>query len=180
MEKIKDDDPMDEYMCACINLYMKNNKINDESFIKTCRFVGITRKNPYNFQLLDDEILSKYKKKYKTKKMIEDAESFLNKVKTKSIFNGALIRDTTWGALSEPINLRVRGNRYEFDTYYKVPFKIVQQLALSNPDVTFLYTFIEGNKVNKVSFKESRVRYEIKTELDEVNFIDEIRRNVCI
>ena len=44
MEQIRDDDEMNDYICACINLYMINNNINDEKFIDTCKFVGITRK----------------------------------------------------------------------------------------------------------------------------------------
>lgn len=180
IEPIQDDDDMDEYICACINLYMKNNKVNYENFIKTFKFVGITRRHPYNFQLLDDEMLNSYKKIYKTKKMIDDAERFIKKVKSRAIFNGSLVRDTSWGTVSEPINLRVADNRYEFEVFYNAPIKVVQQLALSNPDVTILYTYVSNKKVNVISFKVERMGYEIKTELDEIDLIEEIKRNVVI
>lgn len=180
IEQVKDDDDMDEYICACINLYMRNNKITDGRFINTCKFIGITRRHSYNFQLLDDDIVNKYKKKYKTKKMIEDAQSFLNKIKSKAILNGALIRDASWGTVSEPVNLKVTNNRFEFDTYFNAPLKVVKQLALSNPDVTISYTYVTGKKVNKISLKGERMGYEIKTEVDEVNVIDEIKQNVFI
>ena len=183
MEQIRDDDEMNDYICACINLYMINNNINDEKFINTCKFVGITRKNPYNFQILDNDKINEYKKKYKTKKMMSDAEFFLDKIRSRIIFNGTIMRDVKWGTISGPSNLKVKNNIFEFDTFYTPPSKVIHelfQLVLSNPRVSISYICVSGEKVNNILLSNGKIEYKVKTELDNVNIKDVIKRNVFI
>lgn len=183
MENIRDDDEMNDYICACINLYMINNNINDEKFINTCKFVGITRKNPYNFQILDNDKINEYKKKYKTKKMMSDAEFFLDKIRSRIIFNGTIMRDVKWGTISGPSNLKVKNNIFEFDTFYTPPSKVIHelfQLVLSNPRVSISYICVSGEKVNNILLSNGKIEYKVKTELDNVNIKDVIKRNVFI
>lgn len=183
MEQIRDDDEMNDYICACINLYMINNNINDKKFIDTCKFVGITRKNPYNFQILDNDKINEYKKKYKTKKMMSDAEFFLDKIRSRIIFNGTIMRDVKWGTISGPSNLKVKNNIFEFDTFYTPPSKVIHelfQLVLSNPRVSISYICVSGEKVNNILLSNGKIEYKVKTELDNVNIKDVIKRNVFI
>lgn len=183
MEQIRDDDEMNDYICACINLYMINNNINDEKFIDTCKFVGITRKNPYNFQILDNDKINEYKKKYKTKKMMSDAEFFLDKIRSRIIFNGTIMRDVKWGTISGPSNLKIKNNIFEFDTFYTPPSKVIHelfQLVLSNPRVSISYICVSGEKVNNILLSNGKIEYKVKTELDNVNIKDVIKRNVFI
>lgn len=183
MENIRDDDEMNDYICACINLYMINNNINDKKFIDTCKFVGITRKNPYNFQILDNDKINEYKKKYKTKKMMSDAEFFLDKIRSRIIFNGTIMRDVKWGTISGPSNLKVKNNIFEFDTFYTPPSKVIHelfQLVLSNPRVSISYICVSGEKVNNILLSNGKIEYKVKTELDNVNIKDVIKRNVFI
>lgn len=183
MEQIRDDDEMNDYICACINLYMINNNINDEKFINTCKFVGITRKNPYNFQILDNDKINEYKKKYKTKKMMSDAEFFLDKIRSRIIFNGTIMRDVKWGTISGSSNLKVKNNIFEFDTFYTPPSKVIHelfQLVLSNPRVSISYICVSGEKVNNILLSNGKIEYKVKTELDNVNIKDVIKRNVFI
>ena len=183
MEQIRDDDEMNDYICACINLYMINNNINDEKFINTCKFVGITRKNPYNFQILDNDKINEYKKKYKTKKMMSDAEFFLDKIRSRIIFNGTIMRDVKWGTISGPSNLKVKNNIFEFDTFYTPPSKVIHelfQLVLNNPRISISYICVNCEKVNNILLSNGKIEYKVKTELDNVNIKDVIKRNVFI
>lgn len=183
IEPIAEDDDMTDYICACINLYMKKNDINDDKFINSCKFVGITRKNPYNFQVLDDEEISKYKKKFKTKKMIEDAESFLNKINSKIIFNGTMVREAKWGTVSEPINFRRKNNIFYFDTFYTPALGVAKSLVpfiVDNPGTLISYTYASGKRVNELIISNGEIKYRVKNELENVRLIDQIKKNVFI
>lgn len=183
IEPIAEDDDMTDYICACINLYMKQNDIKDDKFINSCKFVGITRKNPYNFQVLDDEEINKYKKKYKTKKMLEDAESFLNKINSKIIFNGTMVREAKWGTISEPINFRSKNNIFYFDTFYTPALEVVKSLTpftIDNPGTLISYTYASGKRANELIISNGEIKYRVKNELENIRLIDEIKKNVFI
>ena len=180
VNKDKEDVDMDDYINACLNVYMHKKQINPEKFNRTCSFVGITREVPYEFKILTQNELNSFKSKNKIDKMIEDAESFLNKVKSKSIFNGYMIREATWGTGSGPKNVKIKGNQIEFETYDLPPVKVIENLAIKYPNVKVHYSYAVGKVVNKVSLKGDHQKVVIKNEIPKVVTYSLITENVSL
>lgn len=176
----KDDLCMDEYICECLNLYASENKLNNKRFFDMCEFVGKTRKNPYDFKVMTAEQLNTIRAKKKTEIMLKDAESFLNKIKSKSIFNGYMIRETFWGTGSEPVNVRIKNNVIEFDTYDKAPVTLIKILAKKYPNVTIYYTYCIDGKINKVSIKNDNIKVIREEKVKEPTLYELISQNITI
>lgn len=180
INKDKEDVDMDDYINACLNVYMHEKQINPEKFNRTCTFVGRTREVPYEFKLLTPKELNSVKSKNKTEKMIRDAESVLNKVKSKSIFNGYMIREATWGTGSGAKNVKIRGNQIEFETYDLPPVKVIEKLAAKYPNISVVYSYSVGKAVNKISIKGDNKKVIIKNEIPEVRTYGLITNNVLL
>lgn len=175
-----DDVEMDDYINACLNVYMHKKQLNPAQFNKTCTFVGRTREVPYEFKLLTDEQLNSVKSKNKTEKMIKDAESFLNRVRSKSIFNGYMIREAIWGTGSGATNVSIRGNQIRFVTYDLPAIKVIEKLAAKYPNVRFIYSYAVDKVVNRISIKGNRRKEIIKNAIPEVRTYSLITNNVSL
>ena len=128
-----------------------------EKLISTFKFVGKTRMYPYKFtELIADEI-SNVKEKYKIRKMQSDTKLFLEKIKSKSIFNGYMIRDALWGTGSNPVNVKVKYNTLKFDTFDKAPVKVFIKLSKMYPEVIIDYTYQVDNGYTKIRIKNGNV-----------------------
>ena len=180
VNKDKEDVEMDDYINACLNVYMHAKQIDPEKFNKTCTFVGKTREVPYEFKILTQKELNSVKSKNKVNKMIEDAESFLNKVRSKSIFNGYMIREATWGTGSGPKNVKIRGNQIEFETYDLPPVRVIEKLAIKYPNIRVHYCYVVGKAVNKISLKGDYQKIVIKNEYPKILTYSLITENVSL
>lgn len=180
VNKDKEDVEMDDYINACLNVYMHEKQIDPEKFNKTCTFVGKTREVPYEFKILTQSEINSVKSKNKTEKLIKDAESFLNKVRSKSIFNGYMIREATWGTGSGPKNVKVKGNQIEFETYDLPPVKVIEKLAIKYPNVKVHYCYAVGKIVNKISLKGENKKVVIKNEIPKAIPYSLITENVSL
>ena len=180
LDKDNDDLDMNDYMCACLNVYMEESNVNREQFIKMCTFVGTTRETPYKFTVLTPKQLNSVKSKIKKEKIIKDAKSFLDRVRSKAIFNGYMIREAAWGTGSNAMNVKVKGNRIEFDTYDLAPIRLIEKIAMKYPNIRFIYRYICDNKVNELSIKNDEIRVLIYNETDDIRTFDLITQNVSI
>ncbi len=183
MEKDYDDLALDQYMNLCLNIYLKNQKEYDrDKLINTFKFVGRTRRKPYEFRVLTDEQINSAKVKYQTKKIEEDTKFFIERIKNKSIFNSYIIRETLWGTGTEPICVKLKDNRLEFKTYDKVPLKIFQKISKICNKVKINYCYEIKGKVTKLNIINGKIRYVIdeNQEYNEPNIFSLISQNVAI
>lgn len=156
MDEEQNDLAMDDYINLCLNVYIRKNKEIEKELINTFEFVGTTLKCPYMFRLLNDEELHSAKSKYQTKKLLEDAENFLVKVKNKSIFNGYMKRDTFWGTGSGAYNAKVKDNRLEFITFDKAPIRLFENLSKQYPNIKIDYNYIINGKITRLYIKDGQ------------------------
>lgn len=180
IDKDIDDVDMDEYINACLNVYMQEKQVDPAKFNKTCTFVGHTREVPYEFRILTQSQLNSVKAQYQTKKMIKDAESFLNRIESKAIFNGYMIREVMWGTGSGAANVKIKGNQISFDTYDLPAITVIEKLAKKYSNVKFIYTYAVDNVVNRISFKGEYKKEEIKNAIPEVRTYGLITKRVTL
>lgn len=183
MGEDNDDLALDEYMNLCLNIYIKNEKEeNRDKLINTFKFVGRTRKEPYEFRVLTDEQINSAKVKFQAKKIEEDTKFFIERIKNKSIFNSYIVRETLWGTGTEPICVKLKDSRLEFKTYDKVPLKIFVKISKICPNVKINYFYEIEGKVTKLTIINGNVRY-IKDEnrdYEDPNLFSLISQNVAI
>ncbi|MBO5477800.1 MAG: hypothetical protein J6A15_08625 [Clostridia bacterium] len=180
IDKDKNDVEMNDYINACLNVYMHEKQADKERFIKTCTFVGRTREVPYEFKILTPEQLNSVKSKNKTEKMLKDAESFLDKVRSKSIFNGYMVREAAWGTGSGAANIKIKGNQINFETYDLPPVKVIEKLAAKNPNIRIIYAYAMGKFVNRISIKGEYKKDIIKNSIPVVATYSLITQNVSL
>lgn len=179
MEENSDDLALNEYANLCLNIYIKNNLDNKDKLVNTFKFVGRTRRKPYEFRELTDEQINSAKTKYQTKKINEDIEIFLEKIKSKAIFNGYMVRDALWGTGTEAINVKVKDNTVEFITYDKAPIKIFEKISKLYPNVKIDYIYQIKGKTTRLNITNGETSY-IKDENEEPNIFSLISQNVAI
>lgn len=152
MTERDDDLILDDYMNFCLNVYLQNNQDDREKLINTLKFVGRTRKVPYEFHIVSEDKLNNIKDDNTIKEIIKEANKFIDKVKCKSIFNGYIIRENLWGTGSGAAECRINNNVLEFITYDKVPIIVFKELSLEYPDVEINYFYKVGflKKIKKI------------------------------
>lgn len=157
MEEDVDDLELNDYMNLCLNIYINNNKDLREKLISTFKFVGKTRMYPYEFTELTADEISNVKEKYKIRKMQSDTKIFLEKIKSKSIFNGYMIRDALWGTGSNPVDVKVNENTLTFTTFDKPPVKVFEKLSKKYPEVKIDYTYQIGQRNTKLRIIDGKI-----------------------
>lgn len=180
MDEDKDDLSLDYYMNLCCNIYIEQHPEKKQDLIKTFEFVGITRQVPYKFKLLEKKELCSARSKYQTSMLIKDAENFINKIKSKAIFNGYMVRDALWGTGSGAYNPQVRKNSIEFTTFDKAPVLLFMKLSEMCPDVKIEYTYYIDEKQTKLSLQNGSVEYLIDETDEEPILFSLISENVRI
>lgn len=181
MGKDLDDLALDDYMNLCLNVYA-NKKENKEELFNMFEFIGRTRRIPYEFHELSKEQLNSAKANYQTRKISKDTESFLDRVKNKSIFNGYMIRDALWGTGSGAMNAKKKDNRIEFITYDKAPITLFIKLSKQYPNIKIDYTYSINDKVTKVRIENGKAEFLVDENKDykEPVLYTLITKNVCI
>lgn len=157
MEKDVDDLPLDDYINLCLNIYIKNNKQIREKLISTFEFVGITRMYPYKFVELTMEDISKIKQKYSIREMQKDTKTFIEKIKSKSIFNGYMVRDALWGTGSGAFDVKVKDNSLEFTTFSKAPLKLFLKISKMYPKIIIDYTYQIDKRITKLKIADGSI-----------------------
>lgn len=182
MEEDVDDLELNDYMNLCLNIYINNNKDLREKLISTFKFVGKTRMYPYEFTELTADEISNVKEKYKIRKMQSDTKLFLEKIKSKSIFNGYMIRDALWGTGSNPVDVKVNENTLTFTTFDKPPVKVFEKLSKKYPEVKIDYTYQIGQRYTRLKIKDGNITIieNQNTSFKEPRLFDLISENVFI
>ena len=182
MEEDVDDLELNDYMNLCLNIYINNNKDLREKLISTFKFVGKTRMYPYEFTVLTADEISNVKEKYKIRKMQSDTKLFLEKIKSKSIFNGYMIRDALWGTGSNPVDVKVNENTLTFTTFDKPPVKVFEKLSKKYPEVKIDYTYQIGQRYTRLKIKDGNITIieNQNTSFKEPRLFDLISENVFI
>ena len=182
MEEDVDDLELNDYMNLCLNIYINNNKDLREKLISTFKFVGKTRMYPYEFTELTADEISNVKEKYKIRKMQSDTKLFLEKIKSKSIFNGYMIRDALWGTGSNPVDVKVNENTLTFTTFDKPPVKVFEKLYKKYPEVKIDYTYQIGQRYTRLKIKDGNITIieNQNTSFKEPRLFDLISENVFI
>lgn len=182
MEEDVDDLELNDYMNLCLNIYINNNKDLREKLISTFKFVGKTRMYPYEFTELTADEISNVKEKYKIRKMQSDTKLFLEKIKSKSIFNGYMIRDALWGTGSNPVDVKVNENTLTFTTFDKPPIKVFEKLSKKYPEVKIDYTYQIGQRYTRLKIKDGNITIieNQNTSFKEPRLFDLISENVFI
>lgn len=186
----ENDIDMDDYMCACLNLFIIKNKVDRSVFYKTLKFVGHTRQVPYDFKEMTLEQINQKFASCNEEKMLSNAEYFLSKVRSKHIFNTFAVRNALWNVGSGATNITIeldnkKGKEkakatIKFNTYYKEPLKIVQRLALTHPDLEFSYYYEKGDRKNLVLIRKNKTEYKVEMKLEDVLEHKLIAENVLI
>ena len=182
MEEDVDDLELNDYLNLCLNIYINNNKDLREKLISTFKFVGKTRMYPYEFTELTADEISNVKEKYKIRKMQSDTKLFLEKIKSKSIFNGYMIRDALWGTGSNPFDIRINENTFTFKTFDKAPIKVFEKLSKKYPKVKIDYTYQIGQRNTKLRIIDGKITTieNQNTSFKEPRLFDLISENVFI
>lgn len=153
MEEKDDDLILDDKMNICLNIYLQDYKGDRDNLINALKFIGRTRKVPFEFYEISEEKLSNIRDNNIISEMINEANRFLDKVKNKSIFNGYIIRETWWGTGSGAANAKVNGNVLEFTTYDKAPLKVFEELSILYPCIEIDYYYKVGDLEKRKSIK---------------------------
>lgn len=172
------DEPMNEETCYALSAYMeKESEVDQEMFLKTCTFVGRTRKVPYKFNLKNSNESNE-----KAKRLYKHGSKYVELIKNKTIFNGYMLRDAAWGTGSEAFDISFKGNRVEFSTWYKAPIRIVETLGLKFPSCTFIYEYRSGTNLTQIKYRgaSKEVLRHDNVKLDEINAFSLIRSNASI
>jgi hypothetical protein len=182
MERDLDDLALDNYINFCLNVYIQENPDIKDKLINTFKFVGRTREVPYEFNELTSEQINSAKANYQTKKIKSDTVAFLNKIRSKSIFNGYMIRDAIWGTGSGAFKAKVKDNRIDFLTYDKAPILVFMKLSKQYPDIKIDYTYQIDGKNTSLTISKGEVRYVLdeNKNYDEPNLFNLISNNVFI
>lgn len=182
MDKDGNDLEMNDYINLCLNVYIQASKDNKENLISTFKFVGNTRKYPYEFKVLSEKDLNSLKSKNQTTKLVEDAEYFINKIRDKSIFNGYMIRDIFWGTGSSAVNATVKENKFEFITYDKAPVKLFMELSSLYPNIKIEYCYNINGNYTKLYIKDGEVEViqDRNKDYEEPNLYNLITDNLMI
>lgn len=184
MRKDIDDLPMNDYVCNCLNLYL-GYVVRDkkDSYIKAFTFVGHTREIPYNFRLMDNEEyheILETTERHELIKMLTYARDYIEKVKSKFIFNGYLERIYQWDTGCGATGVKIGKSTIEFTTYYSAPVKVIKKLAKMYPELKFEYTFESNGKENLIILQGDSVEIKIKNEIEDKFGFNLIMQNVSI
>ena len=105
MNEDSDDLAIDEYTNLCMNVYLRTNAGTEEEaekLINMFEFISTTRNEPDTFKVLTDVQINSARSHVKSEQLIKDIEKIIERIKSKAIFNGYLIRYALWGTGSGP------------------------------------------------------------------------------
>lgn len=190
VENNEGDIRMNDYINASLNVWLNQHKdVDREKFISTMHFVGITREYVYMFKELSKEELNIYKTKNQVLKMLKDAKEFIKCVKGKGIFDGYFARNGAWGTGTQPINLKIKGNRLDFNTFNTPALKLFKKLSIMFPDIKVVYTYEyeyrdDNNRIKKdiniVTYRNGEEKIQREDRKESVSSFNTIRENVAI
>lgn len=182
VDKIGKDFVMDDYLNACINLYMIEQNIlsDDEDFVQTMKFIGNCMEVPYTFKVIDMDSLKRFTKKYTYSKMIGDAYYFISKVKNKEFFNNYMMRTSFWGTGSGAKNPIVHGNSIEFETSDKPAIKVFTELSKKYPNIAISYSYEVNGQDNEILIQNGNFKVIKESNYKEEHACSLIKENCKI
>ena len=164
MNEDSDDIAIDEYTNLCMNVYLRTNAGTEEEaekIINMFEFISTTRNEPDTFKVLTDVQINSARSHVKSEQLIKDIEKIIERIKSKAIFNGYLIRDALWGTGSGPKDSYVKhGNTLVFDTYNQAPILLFKKLSEKYSDIRIEYTYYIDGKVTRAYIKNGDVKFD--------------------
>lgn len=186
MDEDSDDIVIDEYTNLCMNVYLRTNAGTEEEaekLIDMFEFISTTRNEPNTFKVLTDVQINSARSHVKSEQLIKDIEKIIERIKSKAIFNGYLVRDALWGTGSGPKDAKVKhDNTLVFDTYNQAPILLFKKLSDKYDKLLIEYTYYIDGKVTRAYIKNGDVKfdYDENKEYHEDNPFSLITEYVCL
>lgn len=186
MNEDSDDIAIDEYTNLCMNVYLRTNAGSEEEAerIKNMfEFISSTRNEPNTFKELSDVQINSARSHVKSEQLIKDIEKIIERIKSKAIFNGYLIRDALWGTGSGPKDAVIKDeDTLLFDTYNQAPILLFKKLSDKYDKLLIEYTYYIEGKVTRAYIKNGVVSfdYDENREYQEDSPFSLITKYVCL
>lgn len=186
MNDDNDDIAIDEYTNLCMNVYLRTNASTEEEaekLIEMFEFISTTRKEPGTFKVLTNSEINSARSRIKSEQLMKDMNLIIERIKSKAIFNGYLVREAIWGSGSGPKDPRIKhGNTLVFETYNQAPILLFKKLSEKYDGIKVEYTYYIDGKVTRAYIKDGIVSfdYDENKEYHEDNPFSLISKYVCL
>lgn len=181
-----DDIAIDDYTNLCLNVYLRTHASTEqeaEKLIDMFEFISKTRNEPDTFKVLTDAQINSARSHIKSEQLIKDIDKIIEKIKSKAIFNGYLVREALWGTGSGPKELMIKhDNTLVFDTYNQAPILLFKKLSDKYDKLLIEYTYYIDGKVTRAYIKNGIVSFDYDENKDyqEDNPFSLITNYVCL